>query len=39
MYPALVTKTPDRRNSGRYSVFIVNFEQMRHLGLVFPFLT
>ena len=23
MYPALVTKTPDRRNSRRYSVFNV----------------
>ena len=28
MYPALVIKTPDRRNSRRSSVFIVNFEHM-----------
>ena len=39
MYPALVIKTPQRYNSRRSSAFIVNFEHMGQLALVFSFLT
>ena len=34
----LYIKTPDRRHSRRFSVFIVNFEQISHI-LVLPLLT
>ena len=35
----LTVKTPERRQFGRSSVFIVNFEQISHIILVFPLLT
>ena len=35
----LTIKTPERRHSHRYGVFIVNFEQILHDFLVFPLLT
>ena len=35
----LATKTPERRQWCRSSVFIVNFEHILHLILVFPLLT
>ena len=32
-------ETPERRQCRRSIVFIVNFEQISHLSLVFPLLT
>ena len=32
-------KTPERRHWGGSGVFIVNFEHILHLALVFPLLT
>ena len=39
MCSALVIKTTEQRHSCRSTVFIVNLENIRHLALVFPFLT
>ena len=39
MYSTLVIKTIEQRQSRRSTIFIVNFEHIRHLVLVFPFLT
>ena len=35
----LAIKTPERRQCRRSGVFIVNFEHISHLALVFPLLT
>ena len=35
----LTIKTPERRQWRSYGVFIVNFEQILHIVLVFPLLT
>ena len=35
----LIIKRAERRRRHRFSVFIVNFEQILHIVLVFPFLT
>ena len=35
----LLIKTPERRHWGRYGVFIVNFEHISKLGLMFLILT
>ena len=35
----LIIKTPERRQWRRSDVFIVNFENISHLLLVFPLLT
>ena len=39
MYSALVIKTPERCNSRRSDVFILNFEHILHLVQVFLFFT
>ena len=35
----LTTKTPEQRQWRRSGVFIINFEQISHIALVFPLLT
>ena len=37
--PKLIIKTPERRQLRRSGVFIVNFEHIPHLVLMFPSLT
>ena len=39
MCPDLTVKTPERRQWRRSDVFIVNFEQILHIILMFPLLT
>ena len=35
----LTIKTSERRHWRRYGIFIVNFEQVSHIALVFPLLS